>query len=125
MQRKSGAGGGVRWVCFQSAGGQSICERRIEGIMKMQKKKSRWGSGRGGGGSQGGCVRRIEVVKMPKKSGSGRGVRSEVRVDVYVELKLFGGGRRVGDWLVARLGVVGDVGYGGCQLRIEGIVKYT
>ena len=38
---------------------------------------------------------------------SGRGVR----VDVYVELKLLGwsGGR---GWLVARLGVVGDVGYG-------------
>ena len=30
-----------------------------------------------------------------------------------------------GGWLVARLGVVGDVGYGGCKPRIEGIVKCT
>ena len=34
-------------------------------------------------------------------------------MDVYVELKLLGeGGRGVGGWLVARLGVEGDVGYG-------------
>ena len=65
-----------------------------------------------------------------KTSGGGRapveggGVRSGVRVDVYVELKLFGGSG-VGGWLVARLGVVGVVGYGGCKLRIEGIVKCT
>ena len=61
MQRKSG--GGVRWGCFQSAGGQGICERRIEVIMKMKKKMSGWGRG----------------------SGKGGGV---VRVDVYEELKL-------------------------------------
>ena len=30
-----------------------------------------------------------------------------------------GGG---GSWLVVRLGVGGDVGYGGCEPRIEGIV---
>ena len=38
-----------------------------------------------------------------------------------------GGGVRSGGegWLVARLGVVGDVGYGGCKLRIEGIVECT
>ena len=30
-----------------------------------------------------------------------------------------------GGWLVARLGVVGDVCYGGCKPRIEGIVKCT
>ena len=42
---------------------------------------------------------------------------------MYVELKLLGVG--VGGWLVARLGVVGDVGYRGCKQRIEGIVKCT
>ena len=59
LQRKSG----VRWGCFQSAGGQGICERRIVVIMKMQKKKS------GVGGSP------VE----------GEGA---VRVDVHEELKL-------------------------------------
>ena len=46
---------------------QAGCERRIEVIVKMQKreKKSQGGSGLGG---QGGCERRIEViVKMQKK----------------------------------------------------------
>ena len=33
-----------------------------------------------------------------------------------------GGG---GGWLVARLGVVGDVQYWGCKPRIEGIVECT
>ena len=44
-----------------------------------------------------------------QKRGSSRGV---------------GGGRLVGggSWLVVRLGVGGDVGYGGCEPRIEGIV---
>ena len=64
--------------------------------MKMQKKSGLEGGGGvrsgGGRGGKGGCVRRIEVVKMPIKSrGSDRGVR----VDEYVELKLLGvvGGR--------------------------------
>ena len=35
-----------------------------------------------------------------------------------------GGGWLVG-WLVAMLGVGGDVGYGGCEQRIEGIVQCT
>ena len=83
-----------------------------------------WSRGRGG---QGGYVRRIEVVKVPKKS---RGVRSGgggggVRVDVYVEWKLLRGWSERGGVLVARLGVVGDVGYGEYKLRIEGIVKCT
>ena len=33
------------------------------------------------------------------------------------------GGRGGGGWLVAMLGK-GDVGYGGCEARIEGIVQY-
>ena len=36
-----------------------------------------------------------------------------------------GVGRGGGGWLVARLGVGGDVGYGGCEPRIEGIVQCT
>ena len=35
------------------------------------------------------------------------------------------GGGAGGGWLVARLGVVGDVLYWGCKPRIEGIVKCT
>ena len=47
--------------------------------------------------------------------GSVGGRGGAVRVDVYEEFKLLGGGgREVGVWLVARLGLVGDVGYGGC-----------
>ena len=34
-------------------------------------------------------------------------------------------GRGGGDWLVAMLGVGGDVGYGVCEPRIEGIVQCT
>ena len=34
-------------------------------------------------------------------------------------------GAEGGGWLVARLGVVGDVQYWGCKPRIEGIVKCT
>ena len=53
-------------------GGQGGCEQRIEGFVKIQKKKFRGGGGGGGGG--GGSVGR---------SGSGWGVR----VDVNNELK--------------------------------------
>ena len=92
MQKKVGRGDG--------------CVQRIEVILKMPKRKSGGGGGvygRCGGsgvgvvydrGGQAGCVLRIEViVKMQKKSRGGGGVRSGDRV--------------------ARLGVVGDMGYGG------------
>ena len=83
----------------------------------------------GGGVGGGGCVGWV-----------GLGV---VRVDLNEELKFLGiftkksgggGGRREGRgsgwWGVkvdvnAMLGVGGDVGYGGCELRIEGIVQCT
>ena len=86
--------------------------------MKIKKKM---GGGRGEGwGDQGGCERRIEVFgKIHKKNfgeggwGVGRGgqvgwVGGRVRVDVN-----------------AMLGLGGDVGYGGCEPRIEGIVQCT
>ena len=70
-------------------------------------------------GGQGGCERRIKVfAKIKKKNfflGGGVGGRwgsgwwgGWVRVDVN-----------------AMLGVGGDVGYGGCEPRVEGIVQGT
>ena len=67
-------------------------------------------------GGQGGCERRIKVfVKIQKKKIGGSGVyrgsgswSGRVRVDVN-----------------AMLGVGGDVGYGGCEPRVEGIVQGT
>ena len=79
-------------------GGQSGCERRIEVFVKIQRKNFFGGRGgvRGGGGGGG-------------LGGGGVGVGGAgVRVDVN-----------------AMLGVGGDVGYGGCEPRIEGIVQCT
>ena len=65
-----------------------------------------------GGGGQDGCERRIESFEkiQKKKSGGGqvRGSGWGFRVDVN-----------------AMLGVGGDVGYGGCEPRVEGIVQCT
>ena len=71
-------------------------------------------------GGQGGCERRINFfVKIQKKKFGGGG----------------GGGGQVGGsgWWVgwarvdvnAKLGVGGDVVYGGCEPRVEGIVQGT
>ena len=96
--------------------------------MEIQIKK--WGVGGGGGlgrggggqdgGGQGGCERRIDVfgefTKKIRGGGSGgEGIRWGDRVG--------GGGVRVD--VNAMLGVGGDVGYGGCEPRIEGIVQCT
>ena len=85
------------------------------------------GRGRGGGGvglvgGQGGCERRIEVfVKVEKKKknfflGGGPGGSG-------------GGSGWWGGWarvdVNAMLGVGGDVVYGGCEPRVEGIVQGT
>ena len=92
------------------------------------------GGGRGGGrggqwegsgwGGQGGCERRIEVfVKIQKKKlggvrWGGGSVAEGVRwggvggVGVRVDMN-------------AMFGVGDDVGYGGCEPRIEGIVQCT
>ena len=71
-------------------------------------------------GGQGGCERRIEVFgKIHKKKIGGGGGREGGQVGVG----LVGGGS---GWDVnAMLGVGGDVGYGGCEPKIEGIVQCT
>ena len=93
----------------------------------MKIKKYIYISGVGVGavrlGGQCGCERRIEVIveMQIKKSGGGGLVRSGRGwgVEGWV------GVGRGGGWLGARLGVGGDVGYGGCEPRIEGIVQCT
>ena len=58
----------------------------------MMKRKS-GGSPGGGGGGQGESERRIEViVKMQKSRGPVGGIRSGLRMAVYVELHLLGVG---------------------------------
>ena len=113
-------------------GGQGGCERRIEVLGKIQKKNLgggvwegggvglRLGGGRvtGGGGVQGGCERRISFCENSKKKLGGGGSVGG------------GGGGWVGGGRVrvdvnAMLGVGGDVGYGGCEPRVEGIVQGT
>ena len=69
-------------------------------------------------GGQGGCERRIEVFGKIHKNKSGGGVgRGGVRYGVGLV------GVRVD--VNAILGVGGDVGYGGCEPKIEGIVQCT
>ena len=99
--------------------------------MKIQKKKigggvRSGGSGGSGWGGQGGCERRIEVfVKIKKKKifffffwGGGLGKFTKGREGGV------GGGMGGSGWwgfrvdVNAMLGV--DVGYGGCEPRIEG-----
>ena len=75
-----------------------------------------------GWGGQGGYERRIEVfVKIQKKKfGGGGSVAEGVR---WGGSGWWGGGVRVD--VNAMLEVGGDVGYGGCEPRIEGIVQCT
>ena len=109
-------------------GGQGGCDRRIEVFGKIHKKKIFffWGGGVGRVGGEGGRVGRVrvdvnEVLKFLGK---------------FTQKKFGGGGRAGGQvggsgwWGVrvdvnAMLGVGGDVGYGGCEPRIEGIVQCT
>ena len=77
------------------------------------------GLGRGGGGgAQGGCERRIEVFGIihKKKNWGGGAVGGGGGVG------LVGGGSGGCERYV---GGRGDVGYGGCEPRIEGIVQCT
>ena len=78
------------------------------------------GRGVGSGGGQGGCERRIEVLgKIHKKKSGGGGLVAE---GVGWGVKLVG---RVRVDVNAMFGLGGDVGYGGCEPRIEGIVQCT
>ena len=80
--------------------------------------------GRGGGsgsGGQGGCEHRIEVFWKIHKKKIGGGIRRE---GGQVGVGLAGGGGVRVD-VNAMLGVGGDVGHGGCEPRIEGIVQCT
>ena len=88
-------------VC--GGGGLGGCERRIEVFVKIQKKI--------GGGGEGG----VPVV------GGGRGGGS--RSQVGGGMGWWGGGVRVD--VNTMLGVGGDVGYGGCEPIIEGILQCT
>ena len=116
------------------SGVQGGCERRIEVFAKIQKKnggvRGGWvgggwvGGGGGWGGGQGGCERRIEVFweNSHKKNSGGGGGGGGLGEGGPVGGRV-GGGVRVD--VNAMLGVGGDVGYGGCEPRIEGIVQCT
>ena len=103
--------------------------------MKIKKKK-KWGGcvgwgrggrvrgGRVGWGGQGGCERRIKVfVKIQKKTWGGGGGRGGRGGSGGVGLGWWGGCVRVDVNAMLRVG--GDVGYGGCEPRVEGIVQGT
>ena len=83
-----------------------------------------WGGGgvQGGGGGQGGCERRIKVfVKIQKKKfflGGVEGGGGQLGGSGW-----WGGWPRVD--VNAMFGVGGDVVYGGCEPRVEGIVQGT
>ena len=78
-----------------------------------------------GWGGQGGCERSIEVfVKIQKKNFFG-GVRWGGSVAEGVRWGVGVGGAGVRVDVNAMFGVGDDVGYGGCEPRIEGIVQCT
>ena len=79
-------------------GGQGGCERRIEVFVKIQKKN--WGGGSGGGEGGGSVAEGVRWGGWGWWGGGQGGCERNV------------GGR-------------GDVGYGGCEPRIEGIVQCT
>ena len=67
------------FVFFLGGGGQSICERRNEGFVKIHFFFGGGGGGSGGGGGHGRCEQRSEVFVNIKKKyffffGGGRGV---------------------------------------------------
>ena len=83
-----------------------------------------WGGGvgSGGGGRVGGQGRWEWRSEAFEKIGCER--RSVAFVKIHKKKKMGGGVRSgVGVGEVARLGVGGDVGYGGCKPRIKGIDK--
>ena len=90
--------------------------------------RSGGGGGGGGGGvgwGQGGCELRSNVFgKIYKKKIRGGGGGGSVTEGVRWGGRVGGGGGGQGD-VNAMFGVGGDVGYGGCEPRIEGIVQCT
>ena len=122
--------------------GYGGCEPRVEGIVQGTKRYCtilrRGGSGSGwGGGLAGGGVR-VDVKEEKNLGGGswfGRGGGGVVGGQGGCErrIKFFFGGVGVGGggWggvrvdMKAMLGVGGDVGYGGCEPRVEGIVQGT
>ena len=109
-------------------GGQGGCERRIEVFVKIHKKNFGGEGCRVGGGGGGVRVDVNKELKFLEKFTKKRKFREGGGVGN-------GGGHVGGDGLVggggvrvdvnAMLGVGGDVGYGGCEPRIEGIVQCT
>ena len=122
-------------------------------FVKIQKKKlgGSGGGGRVGGGVRVDVNEELKFLRKFKKKNGGGWVGGVglggsgwwgVRVDENDELKFFffwggeggrggqvGGSGGRGGWVrvdvTAMLGVGGDVGYGGCEPRIEGIVQCT
>ena len=84
-------------MCVWGGGGQGGCERRIKVFVKIKKKKNFFLGGGGGGG------------RGVSGGGGGSG--------------WWGGWARVD--VNAMFGVGGDVVYGGCEPRVEGIVQGT
>ena len=101
-------------MCVWGGGAQGGCERRIEVFVKIQKKN--WGGGVGSGGRVGGVMvdvnEELKFLRKFTKENWGVGVGGRVGWGVRVDVN-------------AMLGVGGDVGYGGCKPRIEGIVQCT
>ena len=124
LRKKSGWGFGRGQV--GGGGGQGGYERRIEVFGKIQKKRNGdgvGGSGSGGvglGGRVGGDVNEeLKVLGKFTQKNRGWGVRRE---GGQVGVGLVGGGQCGCE---RNVGVGGDVGYGGCEPRIEGIVQCT
>ena len=87
-------------------------------------KKVGWG-----GGGQGGCVQRFKVICENAKKNWGDVYKELIEVIVKKKKKKkLGGGGLIRGWQLvggmgSKVGVVGDVVFGGCQPKIEGIDK--
>ena len=111
-----GRGGGLVGL-----GGQGGCERRIEVVVKDQKKiMGGRGEGSGWGRVRVDVNKELNFWKIPKKNGGGVGCRfggGGVRVDVNEELKCLGK-------LKKRLGGGGPGGLGGVRVDVNEELKF-
>ena len=112
IQKKNIWGGGGVGVVGLGGGGQGGCERRIEVFVNIQKKIFSWG---GGGNEELKFLGKF--TKKKKKISVAEGVRWGGGSGCW------GGGDQGG--FERNVGGRGDVGYGGCEPRIEGIVQCT